>query len=103
MKQLIGRVELGRASWKLFHTILSRFPERPTLDEREALNSYIHLFARLYPCGEWYVTVTCMTLISALNIFKLYLLLIHHNRPQEKQLRSGDVTFTIKSTSHSIR
>jgi len=48
------RAELGRASWKLFHTILSRFPEQPTLDEREALKSYIHLFARLYPCGEWY-------------------------------------------------
>ena len=22
------------------------------MDEREALNSYLHLFARLYPCGE---------------------------------------------------
>lgn len=48
------RAELGRASWKLFHTILARFPENPTLDEREALKSYIHLFARLYPCGEWF-------------------------------------------------
>jgi Erv1 / Alr family len=48
------RAELGRASWKLFHTILGRYPEKPTLDEREALKSYIHLFARLYPCGEWY-------------------------------------------------
>jgi FAD-linked sulfhydryl oxidase len=51
---LMDRAELGRASWRLFHTILARFPEKPTLDEREALKSYIHLFARLYPCGEWY-------------------------------------------------
>ena len=58
MKLLIFREELGRASWKLFHTILARFPEHPTLDEREALKSYIHLFARLYPCGEWYVIIT---------------------------------------------
>jgi hypothetical protein len=50
------REELGRASWKLFHTILGRFPENPTIDEREALKSYIHLFARLYPCGEWYTS-----------------------------------------------
>jgi hypothetical protein len=51
------RAELGRASWKLFHTIMGRYPEKPTLDEREALKSYIHLFARLYPCGEWYADV----------------------------------------------
>lgn len=46
------KAELGRASWKLFHTVMARFPESPTLDEREALRSYIHLFQRLYPCGE---------------------------------------------------
>jgi len=56
-QRLTGRAELGRASWKLFHTILARFPEKPTLDEREALTSYIHLFARLYPCGEWYMNI----------------------------------------------
>jgi FAD-linked sulfhydryl oxidase len=31
---------------------MSRFPEKPTEDEQTALFSYIHLFARLYPCGE---------------------------------------------------
>lgn len=44
--------ELGRAAWKVFHTTLARFPKKPTPDEREALSSYIHLSARLYPCGE---------------------------------------------------
>lgn len=44
--------ELGRASWKLLHTMLARFPEKPTTDEREALKSYLYLFGRLYPCGE---------------------------------------------------
>ncbi|KAK6536106.1 hypothetical protein TWF281_000352 [Arthrobotrys megalospora] len=44
--------ELGRASWKLLHTMLARFPEKPTMDEREALKSYLYLFGRLYPCGE---------------------------------------------------
>ncbi|KAK9472912.1 ERV/ALR sulfhydryl oxidase domain-containing protein [Dipodascopsis tothii] len=46
------KAELGRASWKLFHTILARYPEQPTSEEREALSSYIYLFSRVYPCGE---------------------------------------------------
>ncbi|TKA65714.1 hypothetical protein B0A55_09764 [Friedmanniomyces simplex] len=47
-----AKAELGRAAWKLFHTIMSRFPDQPSPDERTALKSYIHLFVRLYPCGE---------------------------------------------------
>lgn len=46
------KAELGRAAWKLFHTTMARFPDAPTTDESEALRSYIHLFQRLYPCGE---------------------------------------------------
>lgn len=32
--------------------MLARYPLKPSIDEREALRTYIHLFARLYPCGE---------------------------------------------------
>jgi FAD-linked sulfhydryl oxidase len=32
--------------------MLSRFPLKPTPSDREALKTFIHLFARLYPCGE---------------------------------------------------
>ncbi|KAF2166483.1 hypothetical protein M409DRAFT_31614, partial [Zasmidium cellare ATCC 36951] len=46
------KAELGRAAWKLFHTTMARFPDKPTEDESSALKSYIHLFQRLYPCGE---------------------------------------------------
>ncbi|KAI9809917.1 MAG: hypothetical protein M1825_000350 [Sarcosagium campestre] len=46
------KAELGRAAWKLFHTTMARFPDKPKPDESNALQSYIHLFARLYPCGE---------------------------------------------------
>lgn len=46
------RAELGRASWKLFHTVLARYPDKPTKAERETLNTYIHLFAQVYPCGD---------------------------------------------------
>lgn len=46
------KAELGRAAWKLFHTTFAQFPDKPTADESSALNTYIHLFQRLYPCGE---------------------------------------------------
>ncbi|KAJ2982127.1 hypothetical protein NUW58_g6509 [Xylaria curta] len=46
------KAELGRASWKLFHTMMARFPEKPTEEDSLALKAYIQLFARLYPCGD---------------------------------------------------
>jgi FAD-linked sulfhydryl oxidase len=47
-----AKAELGRASWKLFHTIMARFPDTPTSAESTALRDYVYLFQRLYPCGE---------------------------------------------------
>ncbi len=32
--------------------MMARFPEKPTEDDRLALQMYIKLFARLYPCGD---------------------------------------------------
>jgi len=47
-----ARTELGRAAWKLMHTMTLRYPEKPTSDQRNALKSYFYLTSRLYPCGE---------------------------------------------------
>jgi len=52
LENATAKAELGRASWKLFHTMMARFPDKPTPDDSLALKSYIHLFARLYPCGD---------------------------------------------------
>lgn len=46
------KAALGRSSWHLFHTILARYPETPTQEERETLKNYIYLFAQVYPCGD---------------------------------------------------
>jgi len=46
------KAELGNASWKLFHTMMAKFPDKPTEDDSSAMKSYIYLFARLYPCGD---------------------------------------------------
>jgi FAD-linked sulfhydryl oxidase len=47
-----AKAELGRATWKYFHTVMARFPVKPTAEESSTLKTYIHLFQRLYPCGE---------------------------------------------------
>ncbi|PGH11418.1 hypothetical protein AJ79_04919 [Helicocarpus griseus UAMH5409] len=47
-----AKAELGRASWKLFHTMMAQFPDKPTAEQQETLRSYIYLYSRLYPCGE---------------------------------------------------
>ncbi|KAF8525975.1 ERV/ALR sulfhydryl oxidase domain-containing protein [Hysterangium stoloniferum] len=52
LENATAKAALGRATWKLLHTMTLRFPEHPTEDERLALASYFHLSARLYPCGE---------------------------------------------------
>ncbi|KAI1465854.1 ERV/ALR sulfhydryl oxidase domain-containing protein [Daldinia caldariorum] len=46
------KAELGRSTWKFFHTMMARFPEKPTEDDSLALKTFIQLFARLYPCGD---------------------------------------------------
>nr|GAT45975.1 predicted protein [Mycena chlorophos] len=47
-----AKAALGRATWKLIHTMTLRYPENPNQDERDALSSYFYLLSRLYPCGE---------------------------------------------------
>ncbi|CAK7902515.1 FAD-linked sulfhydryl oxidase Erv2p [[Candida] anglica] len=46
------KAELGNASWRLFHTILARYPDAPSKQEQSTLFNYIHLFAQVYPCGD---------------------------------------------------
>lgn len=52
LENATAKAELGRASWKLLHTMMARFPEKPSEDDSLALKTYIQLFARLYPCGD---------------------------------------------------
>ncbi|KAK3940877.1 putative fad-linked sulfhydryl oxidase [Diplogelasinospora grovesii] len=52
LENATAKAELGRAAWKLFHTMMARFPEEPSADDSLALKTYIQLFARLYPCGD---------------------------------------------------
>ncbi|KAK6205293.1 ERV/ALR sulfhydryl oxidase domain-containing protein [Scheffersomyces amazonensis] len=46
------KAQLGNAAWKLFHTILARYPDKPSVQERNTLSQYIQLFGQIYPCGD---------------------------------------------------
>ncbi|KAJ3159537.1 hypothetical protein HDU86_001546 [Geranomyces michiganensis] len=46
------KAELGRAAWRVLHTMAGKFPTDPNTDEQQAMQDYIYLFARLYPCGD---------------------------------------------------
>ncbi|KAI8968042.1 ERV/ALR sulfhydryl oxidase domain-containing protein, partial [Mycotypha africana] len=58
------RAELGRATWKFLHTMMARYPETPSAEQRQTLHDFLFLFSRLYPCGE------CAIHFS--NMLKLY-------------------------------
>lgn len=46
------KAQLGNSAWRLFHTILARYPDQPSKQEQSTLNQYIQLFAQVYPCGD---------------------------------------------------
>lgn len=46
------KAELGRSTWRLLHTILSRYPKEPNVKERKYLKQFIESFAQVYPCGD---------------------------------------------------
>lgn len=46
------KAQLGNSAWHLFHTVLARYPDKPTEQEKSTLKQYIHLFAQVYPCGD---------------------------------------------------
>jgi FAD-linked sulfhydryl oxidase len=46
------KAELGHATWRFLHTMMARFPDDPTPDQRQTLETFMHLFGRLYPCGD---------------------------------------------------
>ncbi|KAJ2906106.1 hypothetical protein MKZ38_003143 [Zalerion maritima] len=52
LENATAKAELGRATWKFLHTMMARYPENPTEDDQTALRTFMHLFGRLYPCGQ---------------------------------------------------
>ena len=46
------KANLGRSAWTFLHTLASKFPQNPTLEEKERYLNFIVEFSKLYPCPE---------------------------------------------------
>eukprot|EP00835_Amoeboradix_gromovi_P002384 NODE_134_length_18141_cov_0.186066.p8 type:complete len:184 gc:universal NODE_134_length_18141_cov_0.186066:7875-8426(+) len=46
------RAELGHSTWHFLHTLAARYPVDPNNEQKSALVDFIHLFSKLYPCGN---------------------------------------------------
>lgn len=78
-----AKAELGRASWKLLHTMAARYPATPTAPEQDAYRSFLLLFARLYPCGDCAVHFQALLTkyppqVSSRNAASLHLCFLHN-------------------------
>ncbi|SGZ55978.1 CIC11C00000005573 [Sungouiella intermedia] len=46
------KAQLGNSAWHLLHTVLARYPDKPTDQEKNTLKQYIFFFGQVYPCGD---------------------------------------------------
>lgn len=46
------KAELGRAAWTFLHVLASKFPENPTLEDKERYMNFMAEFSMVYPCTE---------------------------------------------------
>eukprot|EP00949_MAST-11_sp_MAST-11-sp1_P002417 g2417.t1 len=51
-QQSNSREALGRGSWMLLHKMSLNYPNNPTEKDVEDMASFLHLFAKFYPCSE---------------------------------------------------
>lgn len=46
------RKQLGRATWRLLHTMAARYPDEPDDLMKERARSFMDLLSYLYPCAQ---------------------------------------------------
>ena len=52
MSNETAKAELGRSTWRFLHTMMARFPDKPTPQQSADLQNFMRLFSLLYPCGD---------------------------------------------------
>lgn len=91
MRNETAKAELGRAGWKLLHTMGQRsiaklvkygvrlifsyrYPDHPTPDERQTFKDFLFLFSRMYPCGKLDLTVPTPTILMVYqaNVHRIF-------------------------------
>ncbi|KAI6191955.1 Sulfhydryl oxidase [Aphelenchoides bicaudatus] len=46
----VDKDELGRSTWNLLHTMTVYYPEKPSVDEKQAMKSTVESLSKTYPC-----------------------------------------------------
>lgn len=47
----LDRETLGKYTWSLLHTIASKYPTKPTDEQKNDMKNFIRIFGNLYPCS----------------------------------------------------
>ena len=50
--ELDYRALLGRATWRLLHTMAARYPEHPNELRKKRTSQFLELMSYLYPCPQ---------------------------------------------------
>lgn len=45
-------VEVGNAGWTILHTAAAAFPNKPSVDQQQAMRSFIQSWSMVYACGH---------------------------------------------------
>lgn len=44
------KIELGKATWTLLHTMAAYYPIHPTLKQQEDMKKFLQIFPQFFPC-----------------------------------------------------
>ncbi|ETO13228.1 hypothetical protein RFI_24146 [Reticulomyxa filosa] len=89
------RQQLGRHTWTLLHTQSVYYPEKPTDEEKQDMNTFLHVLAKVYPCKVCgadlqYLLEQYPPQLDSRNDFAYYMCVIHNKVNQQLNKPSFD-------------
>ncbi|KAF5306672.1 hypothetical protein FQR65_LT07227 [Abscondita terminalis] len=46
----LDKDKLGSSTWGLLHTMAAKYPEKPTIEDKEGMKQFFNLLGKFYPC-----------------------------------------------------
>ena len=47
----LDKDELGSNTWSFLHTMAANYPEKPSVEQKTEMKTFIYLFSKFYPCS----------------------------------------------------